>query len=510
MKRNSCFYYFATTTIFSRVSVVKMSVQTFRQVLVITGLALCSISDGYIFGQTSGMIDALRGNSTMQLSEDGLSWIASSINITCFCGFAVVAIVTEILGRRKALILLNIPVLCCWIMVYFAQNITTLLFSRVIMGVSYGGVLMLTYICVGEYASPNIRSLCLNLIGCVGTLIGSSLGHILSLLIPWREVALLGIIPTCLAIVIPCFWVESPFWLASKGRFDECTDAFKALHISTDVTKKELALIIANERRNQTKYSSNTHVLKLIITKVSIAIKERYFWKISILNTVINIYRIAGGRILFTTLALTILKDITGDSNILKHTILVDGFCILGALISCILVKKFKMRSLLFSSGILANIILIVLASVLYYRPVQDDIYVWIKVSLLALYFIIMIAGPYAVLETLLIEINPLDIKAFFIFFFGAIIGVAQFLAVKLMTNMVNLIGYHGIFFLNAIIIFICMTYIWYYLPETKGKSLEEIQCYFKNESVLEGVYENCEQCNVLLDSVKKKCPHII
>ncbi|XP_038214565.1 facilitated trehalose transporter Tret1-like [Zerene cesonia] len=488
-----------------------MSTQTLRQVLVITGLALCSISDGYIFGQTSGMIDALRSNnSSLELSEDGLSWLASSINITCFCGFAVVAIVTEILGRRKALILLNIPVLCCWIMVYLAQNIATLLFSRIIMGMSYGGVLMLTYICVGEYASPNIRSLCLNLIGCVGSLIGSTLGHILSILVPWREVALLGVIPTCLAIVIPCFWVESPFWLASKGRFDECKEAFEALHISTDTTKKELSLLIANERRNQTKYSSNTHVLKIIVTKISIAIKQKYFWKISILNSVINIYRIAGGRILFTTLALTILKDITGDSSILMHTILVDGFCILGALISCVLVRKFKMRSLLFSSGLLANIILLVLATVLYCRPPhQDDIYVWIKVSLLALYFIIMLAGPYAVLETLLVEINPLDIKAFFIFFFGAVIGVAQFLAVKLMSNMVNSIGYHGIFFLNAAIIFMCMTYIWYYLPETKGKSLEEIQAHFKNERLLEGVNENCEQCNVLLDSVKK-CSHNI
>ncbi|CAK1549457.1 unnamed protein product [Leptosia nina] len=407
---------------------------------------------------------------------------ASSANITCFCGFAIVAILTEILGRRKSLIILNIPVLASWIVVFFAKDMVTLLLSRIVLGVSYGGVLMLTYICVGEYSSPNIRSLCLNLIASVGSLIGTGLGHMLSLLVHWRTVALIGVVPSSLAVAVPYFWVESPAWLASKGRFEECTRAFHALHVTNDVTKEELSLLIATERNNQRKIRKHRFELMLIISKISFAIKHKYFWRISILNTVVNIYRVAGGRVLFSTLAITILKDITGDADILKETLFVDIFFILGALMSCALVKRFKTRKLLFTSGIAANILLVILTLVIYLHPGKDDKFNWIKVTLFAVYFITMMAGPYAVLETLLIEIIPLSIKSFFIFFFGAVIGVFQFMAVKFVPNMVNTMGYHGIFSVNATIVFLCLAYLWFKLPETKGKSLEEIENYFKDD----------------------------
>ncbi|XP_050674153.1 uncharacterized protein LOC126971784 isoform X2 [Leptidea sinapis] len=473
--------------------------QTLRQFLVVTGLACCSISDGLIFGQMSGMLDALHSkNSEIPLDQSDLSWIASSINITCFWGFLLVAVVTEVYGRRRAITMLNIPVLICWIMVYLAQDKATLLISRVIVGVSYGGVLILTYLSVAEYTSPNIRSFCLNVMGCVGLYVGISLGHVSSLLFSWRTVALIGAIPTLLAIVLPLFWVESPSWLASKGRFDECKIAFEALHVFNEETNKELEFLISSEQRKQVRYSKNTNLVKFIFSKISLAIRKRYFWKISLVNTVINIYRIAGGRIMFSTLALTILQDIAGKTSILSHTLLVDGFSILGAVISCFLVKKFKMRPLLFTSGIISNTILLILAICLYCRPEKDEIFTWVKVSLLALYFITVLAGPYAVLETLLMEIIPLEIKAYFIFFFGALIGIIQFLAVKMAPVMFSSIGYHGVFIINAGIVTLCLIFLWFYLPETKGKTLEAIENHFicqTNEIELNDI----DQCNELM-----------
>ncbi|VVD01922.1 unnamed protein product [Leptidea sinapis] len=50
--------------------------QTWEQFLVVTGLACCSISDGLIFGQMSGMLDALHSkNSEIPLDQSDLSWI---------------------------------------------------------------------------------------------------------------------------------------------------------------------------------------------------------------------------------------------------------------------------------------------------------------------------------------------------------------------------------------------------------------------------------------------------
>ncbi|CAH0714175.1 unnamed protein product, partial [Brenthis ino] len=225
--------------------------QTLRQVLVVSGLALCAVSDGFIFGQMSGMIDALRDeSSTIKLTDDDISTIAAIVNITCFFGFAVLVGLTEVLGRRKTLTIISIPVLICWLMVYFAQDKSMLLASRAIVGLAFGGILVMTYINVGEYVSPNMRSFCLNITYGIGTSLGTMLGHVLCLFMHWRNVALIGLIPSALSAFMPLFWVESPSWLATHKRFDECEEAFKALHISTEASERELRTLI-NCQKNQ-------------------------------------------------------------------------------------------------------------------------------------------------------------------------------------------------------------------------------------------------------------------
>ncbi|XP_047530528.1 facilitated trehalose transporter Tret1-like [Vanessa atalanta] len=457
--------------------------QTVRQIFVVSGLALCSLSDGFIFGQMSGMLNALHtSDNSVPLTDNDLSWIASTINISCFCGFGVMTALTEIYGRRKSITIMSVPVLICWLMVYFAQDRATLLASRVIVGISYGGILLLTYINIGEYVSPNCRSLTLNMTSCIGSTLGTMLGHILSIILHWRYVALIGMIPTAISGVLPLFWVESPSWLATKKRFQESERAFKALHIPCEASDRELKALLEDQRTGHTMNENDTNSLVLLMKRYYKASKKKYFWKTAGALLVINIYRITAGRILLSTLAITMIQDISGSSDILQYTLVVDGFGLLGACISCIIVSKFKMRSILFVSGVIANLIQIVLAICLY-AWLDDGDKAWPKVVLLALYLITVTAGPYSVLETLLSELHPLEIKAINTFIFGAVCGIMQFLNIQYALRMFSSIGYHGVFFLHAILIFLCLIYLFIYLPETKGRTLQEIEFYFKHNT---------------------------
>ncbi|KPJ13377.1 Sugar transporter ERD6-like 6 [Papilio machaon] len=447
----------------------------------------------------SGMVDALIGKEDgIALSDNDVSLIASLINVTCIFGFGMVAVLGEKIGRRHTIAILTVPVLISYIMVYFGKEKTTFFISRIIVGVSYGGVLVLITVAMAEYTNPNNRAICVNYISSIGPSIGTMLGHVLSTLLHWRTVALIGLIPTGLSAILPLFWIESPSWLATRGRFEECKEAFISIRGTSREAEAELQLLIDTERKSQSEVRASGKNFSKTMALLRKAVKQKYFWKIYLLAIIISIYRITAGKLLFSTLAITMLQEITGTSNILLSTVIVDGFIILGNLLSFFALSKMKMRPLMFSLGLVvlcskkkkrplmfslglvANTMLVILSACLYFIPKTNAYYSWINVCLLAFYFILAYTGPYAVIDIIISEIFPLDLKLFFMLFASFLIASLSFLSIYIAPIMFATIGYSGVFFLNATISFICLLYLWFYLPETKGRTLQEIELFFK------------------------------
>lgn len=333
----------------------------------------------------------------------------------------------------------------------------------------------MSFLVTGEYSSPNIRTLYLNLISSVGPSVGTALGHILCIILHWRSVALIGIIPTGLSALLPCFWVESPSWLASKGRFEECAESFRALHISKEASDKELQMLIRLEKSKRRIVEEQSKMRKFIQI-----LRRKDLRKIFIFGFMISVYRAAAGKILFSTFAISMLQDITGKCDILLATLLIDGFAITGSCLSCLFVSRMRVRTLLISSAAIANGILFALSFCIFFGP--KTLYTsWLNALLLALYFIVVNSGPYPVLEACIGEIFPLEVKAYCFFIFGCVSSVSMFLSTKLAPAMFSSIGYHGVFFLNACIMLLSFGYFWAKMPETKGRTLHEIEYFFKH-----------------------------
>lgn len=116
--------------------------------------------------------------------------------------------------------------------------------------------------------------------------------------------------------------------------------------------------------------------------------------------------------------------------------------------------------------------------------PRNNSYFAWVCSSILAFYFITAYAGPYAVLEILLAEVYPLEFKCYMTVVIGGTAGLATFLCVKLAPNMFMSMGYHGVFLLNSAIVFACLAYLWLHMPETKGKTMQEIELLFRHNKI--------------------------
>ncbi|XP_023942241.2 uncharacterized protein LOC112048809 [Bicyclus anynana] len=443
-------------------------------------MTIASISFGFTFGHLSGLVRSLQKNEDgITLTEAEISVITASLTFTSIIGISILGLFGDRVGRRWSFILFSIPTLIGWILAYVSRGFMTLLISRALCGMGVGGLSILNMIGAAEYTSPNTRAFYQSMISLVAAALGIGMAHSLGVIIHWKTLSIFGMVLAILHICLPYVCVESPQWLASRGRFDECQTAFRKLHGTKGSSEDELRLLIKMETKKQIVASESK--MNNGFKKLLDALKKRYFWGLMMTSCFAYLYFAFAGKVIFTNLATVMLEEMTGTSDILLYTLLVDGFVLLGTCLSCVLIKKMSVRVLLFTSGVTANVLLLILSICLYFKN-DEEYFQWIIVVLLAFYFIIANAGPYPVMDILLGELFPLEIKLYCFLLSTPTMGGTLCASIMLMPILVTAVGYHGLFFINAMVVFVCLGYFWLRLPETKGKTLQEIEMYFKTK----------------------------
>lgn len=391
-------------------------------------------------------------------------------------GSMMATIITEKFGRRLTITLFNLPIIANWIILYYARDGYIFIIARVLAGVGFGGTLPIIYMTTAEYSSPKLRGTCLAIITTMSA-VGGTLGEVLGVALHWRSAALLAVVPALLAAILPIFYVESPQWLASKGRFDECEIAFKSLHGNKKSSEKELRLILEVEKCKQK--DTGTYMIQ----RFKAAVTKTYFWNVLLLTTVIYFYKMISGNILKGMLGVSMLQNLTGSSHVLYYTILVNVLMFLGSITSNVLVSKFKTRTLLFSGGISNNIILIILCILMYLKSINLTFNPWVNATLFGIYYFVLNASVFPLLEKIPPEMYPLDIKAVFITIATIFSTICTFVYSKFIPSLFIDLEFHGVSLLNVIAMSLCLLVLWLKLPETSNRTLQEIELYFKNKT---------------------------
>ena len=148
---------------------------------------------------------------------------------------------TQPIGRRRAMQVINFPILAAWLLFHYSSDIYMLYAGLCLAGIS-GGLLeapVLTY--VAEITQPRFRGM-LAATGSTCVILGVFIQFIMGSFMKWRTVALFSscvpVVSSLLLFSVP----ESPHWLIRKRRFDEAKDALAWLR--GWVTTAEVKMII--------------------------------------------------------------------------------------------------------------------------------------------------------------------------------------------------------------------------------------------------------------------------
>ncbi|KAJ1967262.1 Bifunctional purine biosynthesis protein PurH [Dispira parvispora] len=142
------------------------------------------------------------------------------------------------LGRRKTLILNNLFYILGGVILTLSPNIAVFAIGRVIVGIGCGVSSVLVSTFIGEIASNRNRGALgsmLQLTLNMGILVTQCVGLPLDNIPGWRVLLALTIAPAALQMGLLFGCVETPRWLASKGRYNEARSALERLRAGYDI-----------------------------------------------------------------------------------------------------------------------------------------------------------------------------------------------------------------------------------------------------------------------------------
>lgn len=407
-------------------------------------------------------------------------------------GFALVAgnfIAPTIMakyGRRTANLASITPLIIGWVCVLTANSVTSLLIARFLQGVSMGMSASLGPVLIGEYTSPKNRGAFLTVISltiATGVLIVHTLGSYLS----WQKTALVCCIIAFIDLIIVIYSPESPSWLADQGRYDESRKVFRWLR--GDVEEEELKeMIEAATIINESKVDANIQVsfskkMRSNLTYFNATIRKKEFYKpIFIMIHVYTLGQWAGANIL-AAYTRDVFENVIGtEANISVMIITLDIQRIISNACAVYVIKKVKRRTMLFSTVGINMFAFLGTAAYLYLKsnnqlPFDHP---FIGIVLIHIHMFSIATGTVPLPFILAGEVFPLEYRSLAGGISVLFLSANLFITVKTLPLLLSSVGLAGAYVLYAIVVGYCLIVAGIFLPETKDRTLQDIEDEFR------------------------------
>ena len=444
-----------------------------RTALFITLMAgIGGVLYGYDLGIIAGALLFIKNDIALTTAQDGT--LAGAV----LFGGAIATLITgplcDWLGRRLLIIASGLIFIIGVIFVVYANTYQPLLIGRLIQGIGVGIVTIAIPLYLSETTPPNLRGrgvTTFQLLLTMGILTASLIGLYFTKSGDWRGMFTSALVPGIIFFIGSLFLPESPRWLCIKGKYEAAHDVLRMTMTDTQA-QHELEIIQYNLQHSP--LSNDQHVS----TKSSL-FQMRYLLPFAIVLCVACLQQLSGINAILQ-LDAVILKANGLHTNIVTmlSTTAISGLNFIVTAIALLLIDKIGRRPLLCLGTMGMTIAMAYSGFLLYMLPPSPDTGFLLLIGIL-LFISLYAVGPGVIVWLVISELLPSRIRgtgmAITLFCNSMISSV--FTASYL--NIVKHIGYSGVFWLNAGFSFLYFLIAWFAIPETKNKSLEEIETHF-------------------------------
>ncbi|XP_070614610.1 solute carrier family 2, facilitated glucose transporter member 6 [Erythrolamprus reginae] len=458
-----------------------------RLLLASFAAVLGNFNFGFALVYTSPVIPVLVKSPVpnLQLTEVTASWFGSIFTLGVAAGGLCTMYFNDRLGRKLSIMFSSLPSVVGFLLMGSAQQVWMLLVGRLLTGFAGGVTSAAIPIYISEISHPGIRGAlgsCPQIMAVLGALVLYALG----LVVPWRWLAVAGEVPVLLMISLLFFMPDSPRFLISKGKEEEALCALRWLR-GQEVDYWWEYDQIKTSVRAQTQAITWTEIRKPhIIKPIAITLLMRFLQQLSGVTPIL-VYL----QLIFDSTEVILASQ--------YDAVIVGGVRLASVLVAAFSMDKAGRKILLYVSACLMLASNLTLGFYIRFIPqllhnssalvgngthagLGDTPMVGLTaIPLVAtMFFIIGYAMGWGPITWLLMaEVLPLKARGVVSGLCVLVSWVTAFALTKVFLLVKEKYGLEVPFFFFSVICVINLFFT-YFIPETKGRSLERIESYFR------------------------------
>ena len=434
--------------------------------LVTVVASLGGLLAGFDMGVISGAM--LFINTEWILSPFVQGWVVSSAIVGAVIGAAGNGILSDIYGRKKIIIATALIFIAGSVFSAVAPNVGCLIAARMLVGIAVGMVNFIVPIYLSEISPQKIRGMLVSLYQLAITA-----GILFSYLIngiyadseySWRLMMFSGIYPAVILLLGIIVLQDTPRWLISKKRDKEAAEVFQKIEPEIDIKAriKEIKATLQSEQKGK---KTRLQFQKWMQMPIFVGVGMMFAQICTGINTVI-----------YYTTTIFKVSGFSENSAAIYATIGVGIVNFLMTGIAIIFTDRLGRKPLLYAGTIGMMLSMLCLGMAFNYADTLGENLRYVATASVMVYIACFAFSLGPVTWIMVSEILPLRIRGLAMSICTVSNFFFNFIIVLSFPVLLQHIGEAHTFWIYAGICFISLFFFHFYVPETKGRSLEEIE----------------------------------
>ncbi|CAH1111738.1 unnamed protein product [Psylliodes chrysocephalus] len=399
-----------------------------------------------------------------------VSMIAGLPSLSALIGTMVLPKISDFLGRKRHLLLMGLWTLLGGVALAFSTKVIYVIISRSFLGFAISGAWTIVPIYIAEICENHNR-------GKFGCFLGlfHQIGHFFAFVVgPLFSLRNFSLIITAPILIFLIFFVlipESPIYLMSKGKEKECKEALRKFRNNKSEEDLEKDFLQIKETLKGRAEAKKANVLDLFKKR-----ENRFALMLALLPLLVQHF--SGISIIMTYLAPFFNAAGTSISGNIA-AVIVSMVKISCYIFTSFVVERFGRRRMLLISATGTGIPLFALGMYFYLQYTNSDLLHFLQwlplVAILSNVFIYSMGiGPVPM--AVISELFPSDLRAASSAVINTVVTTIVFGLTSGFPLFSEAYGIHWCVWMFSLCCFVGAILIYFFLPETKGKSFSEIQ----------------------------------